>query len=235
MLELRWTFLGRVPYQRALDIQYAYAEKVALGKPPMIFLLEHPPTVTLGRQADPSNLRLDEEGYRRKGIEVFHVLRGGDVTFHGPGQLVGYPVASLDAVGCSVPMWVEGVGRALLKFLLQHGVQGAWSDVHPGIWVGKEKIAAVGFHLRNRISTHGFALNLNPDLACFETIVPCGIRHRGVTSMEKLGVAVPPLKQAAFEMASLVTDEFGFKPGPFVPATDVLEERLHEQSVPMQS
>ena len=219
MAHMDWTFLGTVAYEKALQIQYALAGEVAAGADPVLFMLSHPPTVTLGRSADPKNLKLSEEEYADRGIEVFRVRRGGDVTFHGPGQLIGYPLASIRSLGISVPAWVRGFAEVIIAYLRQIGVEARWSADNPGVWVGDEKIAALGFHISRGVSTHGFALNIDPDLSCYETIVPCGIRQHGVTSIARQAVAVPRMEDAAAELAIITAREFGFGRGRQLPAS----------------
>jgi lipoyl(octanoyl) transferase len=219
-----WTFLGTVPYRQALAMQYAYARKVARGANPRLLLLEHPPTITLGRGATRSHLKLSEDEYQRRGVEVCWVQRGGFCTYHGPGQLVGYPIARLDQFRCSVPRWVQGHGEAIIQFLKRRQVEARWSDLHPGVWVDRCKIAAVGFHLSRRISTHGFALNLTTDLSYFKTIVACGIENLQTTSLTALGVRAPEPGQAAPELARLVAETFGESLGRKIDPLEVLEE-----------
>lgn len=222
MAPLDWTFLGRQAYRTALRLQYSQAGRVAAGAAPLLIFLEHPPTITLGRHADGANLKLSKEELAARGIEVHRVKRGGDVTYHGPGQLVGYPVACLGST--SVPRWVEGNARAVVRFLQGHQVPAEWSPENPGVWVGQDKIAALGFHISRRVSTHGFAVNVDPDLSHFNTIVPCGLQDRGVTSMRALGVRVPALGEAARQLAGLVAESFGWSPGVARQADQVLNE-----------
>lgn len=222
MALLDWTFLGRQAYRTALRLQYRQASRVAAGAAPLLIFVEHPPTITLGRHADGSNLKLSGEELTARGIEVHRVKRGGDVTYHGPGQLVGYPVACLGST--SVPRWVEGNAQAIVRFLHSHQIPAEWSPENPGVWVGQDKIAALGFHISRRVSTHGFAVNINPDLSHFNTIVPCGLQDRGVTSMRALGIRVPALFDAARQMAGLVAEAFGWSPGAARPADQVLNE-----------
>jgi len=227
MTRLAWTYLGRVPYAEAMRLQAICSRRVALGASPVLLLLEHPPVITLGRHADVAHLRAKPSELRQRGIGLESTDRGGDVTFHGPGQLVGYPVASLRQAGCSVPGWVQGHAEAIIAFLRDHDIQGVWSDIHPGVWVGASKIAALGFHITRKISTHGFALNIDPDLACFETIVPCGLAHRGVISMRRLSRSVPSLPEAAAQMARHVAERFGWTLGDRIKARDVSREPGH--------
>jgi len=224
MTLLDWTFLGRLEYRTALRLQYRHARKVAAGAAPMLLLLEHPPTITLGRHAEWSHLKLGTRELASRGIEVHRVKRGGDVTYHGPGQLVGYPVARLDPVSGGVPRWVGGHARAVVRFLHCHQIHAEWSPETPGVWVGRDKIAALGFHISRRVSTHGFALNLDPDLSQFDTIVPCGLSDRGVTSMRALGARVPALHEAAAQIAGLVAESFGWSLGAALPGHRVLDE-----------
>jgi lipoyl(octanoyl) transferase len=222
MVRLDWTFLGRLAYRTALRLQTSHARRVAAGAGPVLFFVEHSPTITLGRRADPSHIKLGAEDLARRGIEVHRVNRGGDVTFHGPGQLVGYPVASLDSASCSVPQWVGGHAGAVVRFLGGYGIHAKWSEATPGIWVGRQKIAALGFHISRRVSTHGFALNMDTDLSYFDAIVPCGLRDRGVTSMRALGARIPPMREAAARIAGLVAETLGWIPGTALDADRVL-------------
>ena len=182
---LSWTFLGPVDYDRSLALQEQVAAAVRRDGQSRLLLLEHPPTITRGRQAKAAPLRWSPGEYRRRGIAVRRILRGGDVTYHGPGQLVGYPIANLRRHGLTVPEWVRGHAQAIRSLLSDLGLRGDWSDTHPGVWVGGAKIAALGFRISRGVSTHGFALNVDCDLSWFTGIVPCGIRDRGVTSMTR--------------------------------------------------
>jgi lipoate-protein ligase B len=220
-MRVTWAFLGRVPYAEALRLQRAAVGQVQRGGSGMLLLLEHPPTITLGRHADPRHLLLPEAEYRRRGIPIFRVKRGGDVTYHGPGQLIGYPIVSLDEMRISVPDWVRGNAEAIAEFLESRGVRARWSQDRPGVWVGDDKIAAVGFHIERRVSSHGFAINLDVDLLHFGTIVPCGLAHCGVTSLKRLGADSLPMPRAAEEVARRLATRFGWElaacpPGEFL-------------------
>ncbi len=230
MRRLSWSYLATVPYQKALQIQYAHAHRVSQGAEPVLFLLEHPPTVTLGRQADESNLKMDAGQYADKGMEIARTQRGGDVTFHGPGQLIGYPVACLDDFQCSVRDWVYGCAQALVAYLAELGISARWSQTHPGVWVSGQKLAALGFHIARRVSTHGFALYLNHDLSYFDTIVPCGLHDRKVGSVADLRDRAPSPREAAPAVAGHLAASFGWKLGEELDAGKFLEENLNESS-----
>lgn len=232
MSVLEWTFLGRVGYRRALELQYSHAARLRNGARPRLLLLEHPPTITLGRSADPRHLRLPATRLAERGIQVVRVLRGGDVTYHGPGQLIGYPLVDLAQARLSVPAWVQGCAQALVDELIERGVAAKWSDLHPGVWVGQQKIAAVGFHISRRISTHGFALNLAPDMSAYDAIVPCGLSDLGVTSLAQLGVAVPAMEDIAGTLAQRLADRLGWKLGQRLHPATVLEEKVAFENVP---
>ena len=143
---------------------------------------------------------------------------------HCRGQLVGYPITNLREIKYSVPAWVRGQASVIERFLRNHEIVAAWSDVHPGVWIGRKKIAALGFHISRGISTHGFALNINPDLSLFDTIVPCGLRHRQVTSMVEHTKKLPEIAEAASEIAGLMVETFGLARGCFICAEEILEE-----------
>ena len=175
-----WAWLGRVPYALSARLQEQVRAEVVAGQAPdTLLLLEHDPVITLGRSADPGNVLASPEELRRDGIAVLRSSRGGDVTFHGPGQLVGYPIFRLRH---GIRAHVTSMADAIIATLRSLGIEAEWRDSQPGVWVGDDKICAVGVHVRRRVTAHGFALNVNVDLAAFRTIVPCGLRHAGVTS-----------------------------------------------------
>jgi lipoyl(octanoyl) transferase len=190
--------LGRVEYEDGLALQKAVGEARAKGeRPDTLLLLEHPPVLTLGRGAKPANLLASPELLARRGVEVFETNRGGDITYHGPGQLVGYPILKLEAPRQDVRRYVRDLEEAVIRTLAEYGITATRIPKWTGVWVGDEalgtarKIAAIGVHLSRWQTSHGFALNVNTELSHFELIVPCGIREAGVTSMQaQLGRAV---------------------------------------------
>jgi lipoyl(octanoyl) transferase len=186
--ECRYQWLGQVDYQAAWDIQKNLIEARASdeGKDSLLFL-EHPPTYTLGRGGDQTHLLVPEERLKELGAVLLQVDRGGDITFHGPGQLVGYPILDLNRLGISVIGYVRGLEEVLIRALSVFGVDGARIEGFPGVWVGKEKVAAIGVKVNARkITSHGFALNVDTDLGYFSYIVPCGLKGKGVTSLARL-------------------------------------------------
>lgn len=182
-------WLGRVPYDDALARQRAAAARVAAGEPERLLLLEHEPVFTLGRNASARDVLLTPERCRELGIAVRETDRGGKVTYHGPGQLVGYPVVNLSPGRRDVKRYVTDLEEAVIRVLAGLGVAAARSDRKErvtSVWVGNDKIAAIGVHLSRWITTHGFALNVTDEpLAFFSGIVPCGITDGGVTTIER--------------------------------------------------
>lgn len=175
--------LGCIPYQEAWDIQRRVHADVAGGSTATLLLCEHPPTITFGKKGGRENLLRDEAELKRCGFTLHDIERGGDVTYHGHGQLVGYP---LFRVGWNVQTYLRGLEDALIHVLASYGVEAVGSPGYAGVWVGDEKVAAIGVAIKRRVSFHGFAFNVQPDLSHFDTIIPCGIRDKGVTSLSKL-------------------------------------------------
>ncbi|MBW2059564.1 MAG: lipoyl(octanoyl) transferase LipB [Deltaproteobacteria bacterium] len=181
-----------VPYGEALNLQRrVVSAKIERGFPDTLILLEHPPVITLGRRAREENIRASQEVLQAEGIEVFHVERGGDVTYHGPGQLVGYPVFSLKHYGKDIPGFVFSIEEALIRLCHDLGIPALRRSLNRGVWVGNKKIASVGLAIRRWISFHGFAFNQAPNMAHFKLINPCGLSAVEMTSAEEiLGEAI---------------------------------------------
>lgn len=197
---LPWIWLGQVPYDRALALQRWLREEVVAGRRAgALLLLEHPPTLTQGRSARPENLRASSSRLRELGIPLCRVERGGDVTYHGPGQLVGYPVLR---VRVGVRRFVEALGEAARQLLLGLGIESAWDPARPGLWTAEGKIAAVGLHVAREVAIHGIALNVSPELSHFELIVPCGLQGARVASVKSLLGWAPPLAELAERFAA---------------------------------
>jgi lipoyl(octanoyl) transferase len=187
---------GRVAYPDGLQMQEDRVAAVRAGEAPeALFLLEHDPVLTLGRNAHAENIVAGPDLLAEKGITVHECGRGGDVTYHGPGQLVGYPIVDLAPDRKDVWKYVRGLEEAILRTLARFDVEGDRIPGLTGVWVGDEKVAAIGVRISRWITSHGFALNVTTDLTHFDTIVPCGIRDHGVTSLERL-LGTPPSMDA---------------------------------------
>ena len=187
MRELDVQWLGTVPYGEALELQQRLvAERRAGNVPNQLLLLEHPHVITLGTSSHTDNILVDDAERALLGIELFETGRGGDVTYHGPGQLVGYPILDLKPDRCDLHRYVRDIEDALMRALRTLGLECTRKEGLTGVWLGEEKIAAIGVRVSSGwITSHGFALNVNTDLAFFDSIVPCGIRNHGVTSIAR--------------------------------------------------
>ncbi|HET7215832.1 MAG TPA: lipoyl(octanoyl) transferase LipB [Terriglobia bacterium] len=184
---------GVVGYEESLRLQ---RERVAARKagdiPDTLILLEHPPVYTLGRNANRENILISAERLHRLGAEVFETDRGGDVTFHGPGQIVGYPILDLSRHRRDLAWYMHSLEEVFIRVAGEYGIQAGRIAGARGVWVGDNKLVAMGVHVSRWVTSHGFAFNVNTDLRFFDWIVPCGLHGKGVTSIEKiLGRPVP--------------------------------------------
>jgi lipoate-protein ligase B len=187
--------LGTMPYAEALAFQRAVSAARIAGAvdQDVLLLVEHPPVVTLGRSTKGTNLDVNPAWLANRGIELFEVERGGDATFHGPGQLVGYPIVDLTRHVQDLHWYLRQVEQALIDALGDVGVAAGRSTGYTGAWVGDRKIASIGVHARDWVTRHGFALNVTTDLSYFDVIVPCGIAGVTMTSVAReLGEAMVP-------------------------------------------
>jgi lipoyl(octanoyl) transferase len=185
---VRSCWLGRVPYRKAWDLQAEVVAAVRDGSAPdTLLLLEHSHVFTMGRAASADHLLWDELEQSRRQLEVVWSDRGGEATYHGPGQLVGYPILDLTHFGLTIPQYLERLERSLINYLSELGI-----DAQPGepgltgVWSRGEKVAAIGIKLNRSVVSHGFALNLTTDLEYFDGIVPCGHAEKRPTSVEAL-------------------------------------------------
>ncbi len=187
MTPIQWVFLDRVDYKEAWDLQRDLAEARTRGEiPNTLLLLEHPPTYTLGRRGNDSDLLLSVEDLESHGAAVIDVDRGGQATFHGPGQLVAYPILDLKEWGEGPLRYVRTLESVLMGVLQDFGVRAIRIDKLTGVWVGEKKIAAIGLKVSRGVTMHGFALNVSTNLAWFQHIVPCGVPDKDMTSLERL-------------------------------------------------
>jgi lipoyl(octanoyl) transferase len=185
--------LGRRPYGEVLELQrQVAAERIAGERPDTLLLVEHDPVVTLGRSTKSGNLLANPAMLAARGVELFDIERGGDVTFHGPGQLVGYPIIDLTQHRQDLHWYLRQLEQVLIDALATYGIEGGRKEKYTGVWVGDRKIASIGVHARSWVTWHGFALNVSTDLSYFDLMVPCGIADVTMTSIEReIGRAVP--------------------------------------------
>jgi lipoyl(octanoyl) transferase len=216
--------LGVVPYAEALALQQRLVEERRAGAiDDQLLLLEHPPVITLGARTrgDRSHVLATEPELREAGIELAEAGRGGDVTYHGPGQLVGYPILDLRPDRCDVHRYVRDLEQMLIGVVAGFGVAATRAPGLTGIWVGPDKLAAIGVRISRWITSHGFALNVATDLSHFRHIVPCGIADRGVTSLGRLLGRDVPLDDVENAAIGAFGEVFGRRPvesGPRPPA-----------------
>ena len=199
--------LGRMGYEECLELQREVARQRITGSIPedVLLLVEHPPVVTLGRSSKQKNLVASPVYLASRGVELFEVERGGDVTFHGPGQLVGYPIIDLKRHRQDLHWYLRSVEQALIRTLSGYGIPGERSTGYTGVWTNGRKIASIGVHARDWVTWHGFALNVFTDLSYFDLIVPCGIFGVEMTSIASETGLAPDLDA----VSDLVAQEFG--------------------------
>jgi len=205
---LHWGYLGRVPYAEAVEMQHAAQAALKAGAGPERFLLlEHPHVYTLGRNASAEDVLAGPEQLAARGVEVAECDRGGQVTYHGPGQLVGYPIVNLSPDRRDIRRYVRDLQEVLIRALAEFGVTARPGEEQAfiGVWAGEAKIASIGVHLSRWITTHGFALNVSTDLSYFTGIIPCGLRQVSMTSIERLMGRAPSLP----EIAAVCARHFG--------------------------
>ncbi len=188
-LPLKVCRLGLIDYDRAFALQQRLVERLARQAEPAegyLLLLEHPPTFTLGRSGSERHVLASPAELEAAGARLIPVNRGGDVTFHGPGQLVAYPIIPLRGRGRDIHAYLRRLEEAIIRTLARFGVEGRRDPINTGVWVGRNKLAAIGVAIRRWITYHGAAINVATDLRYFDMIVPCGVRGRGVTSLSRV-------------------------------------------------
>ncbi|NWF92584.1 MAG: lipoyl(octanoyl) transferase LipB [Syntrophaceae bacterium] len=179
--------LGLIDYKEAWDLQHRLWSKRVEGElPDLVLFLEHPHVVTLGRRGNRSHLIVSKEILETMGIPIFHVERGGDITYHGPGQMVVYPILGLRDYGYRLIRYVDQLEEVILQVLKDFGIEGRRDPSNRGVWVGDEKIASIGVAIKRWVSFHGFSLNYETDLKYFDLIHPCGLVGQKMTSMAKV-------------------------------------------------
>ena len=214
-----------VPYRDALARQYDLAAQRQRGEvPDTLLLLEHPPTITLGRRTDEADLLTDEANLNARGIAVERVDRGGEITYHGPGQLVGYPILDLREHGQDLHRYLRDLEEVLIRTLAAYGLAGERVPGRTGVWVDDRKIAALGIKVSRWISLHGWALNITTDLTPFRRdFIPCGIRDRDATSLaELLPGSTPSRAEVEKIVLAAFCQVFAVEPNYFPQALDFM-------------
>lgn len=204
-------YLGTIPYERALKIQYELLDMRQNGViDDTLLLLEHPPVLTLGTRGNYSNIYLSSAELKKQGIDIFEVNRGGDVTYHGPGQIVGYPIFNINDMGIDIRTFVNNLEQSIIKLLYkEYNIESyRQQDKFTGVWVNDCKIAALGISIKKWVSMHGFAFNVNTNLEHFNLINPCGL-SKGVTSVEKLTGNMQDMDAVSRKVEQYIAEEFG--------------------------
>lgn len=205
--------MGLLEYPRGLEIQeYFLMARQQHKIPDTLFLLEHPPVITIGRQGGWHNILTAEDRLIREGIRVYESNRGGDVTYHGPGQLVGYPIVSLEKYGKDVHAYYFMLEQVFINLLADFGLQAGRNPNYPGVWVNDKKIVAIGIAVKKWVTMHGFALNVCPNLKHYEFINPCGIRHKELTSLQENGLVGVTPEQVQPAVIKAFCEVFGLDP-----------------------
>ena len=213
MAKTSFVDLGTTDYRAAWDLQRNLFDLRLSGKIHDVVLLnEHNHVYTLGRTADPDHLLADDQELKERGVDVFRIDRGGDVTYHGPGQLVVYPILNLSPARCDVHRFLRDLEEVVIRTLSGYAIAGRRDPDFTGVWAGSQKICAIGVRVSHWITMHGFALNVNTDLSFFDRIIPCGIFHRGVTSLQRLSGTEIPIRDVADSVKRHFADVFGAEP-----------------------
>ncbi len=218
MNTIAWNYLGMVRYSEGLGLQRDFHGKFrsgAFGRSGFLLMLQHYPVITNGRFGSGDNFLLPKAEIEKRGVEVFSTERGGDVTFHGPGQLVAYPIIDLRAFNMGAKSYVCALEECIIRLLGGFGIDAARREGYPGVWAGEEKIASIGVAVKNGITMHGCAVNMNTDLDYFSLIVPCGIHGAGVTSVKNILGAETDIESAAESFALVFGDVFNINPERF--------------------
>ncbi len=203
--------LGRVSYEKAWKYQKELVENRRRGEiGNSLVFVEHPPVLTLGRSWKRQNILADSPALTEKGVEIYEVERGGDVTYHGPGQVVGYPIVNLADRGRDLHRYLRDLEDVIIQVVGSYGLKAGRKEGLTGVWAGEEKVCAIGVAVRSWVTYHGFALNVNTDLSFFNLIHPCGIQDKGVTSLAKLlGHWVDP-EEVKARIAETFAQVFGY-------------------------
>jgi lipoyl(octanoyl) transferase len=223
--ELKYCDLGFIDYKEAWDLQKEiFSEKLSGKIEDVLFLLEHPNTYTLGKTADKQNLKSSEDYLRENHISVYDIDRGGDITYHGPGQIVGYPIIDLNNWYADAHKYLRALEEVIIKTCTEYNLHCERNPKYTGVWINDKKIAAIGIKISRWITMHGFAFNVNTDLNLFNGIIPCGIQDKAVTSLKyelKRNIGISEVKQ---KLLNNFAEIFGY--------TDIKVERIENLTQP---
>lgn len=211
-MKLNIVTLGCVDYKQALGLQEKLLELVEKKElDDTLLLMEHPPVLTLGTRGDMANIRLGIDRLGQMGIDIFRINRGGDVTYHGPGQIIGYPILALTRHGIDIHSYIFSIQEAFIRLLAREYALEAQREFgkSTGVWIGNDKITAIGIAVRHGVSMHGFAFNVNTDLSHFSWINPCGLADRGVTSLRSLTGEAQDMDITKRSVAGYFCEAFG--------------------------
>jgi len=210
--QLEYFDLGLISYDKAWELQKETFEARRRDLiADTIYLLEHPHTYTLGKVTDKVNLTGSDNYLKEKGISVYETDRGGDITYHGPGQVVGYPIINLDLWHKDTHLYLRNLEEVIIKTCADYGLEAYRIDRLTGVWIENRKIAAIGIKISRWITMHGFAVNVNTDLSLFNGIIPCGIRDKGITSLGKELGADIPVAEVKGKIIKHFTGLFGYE------------------------
>jgi lipoyl(octanoyl) transferase len=219
--------LGRTHYADAWDLQRRLFELRLEGLiGDLLLFTEHAHVYTIGKGGDENHLLASEQELQTDSVEVFRIDRGGDITYHGPGQIVGYPILDLNGYFLDIHRYLRSLEEVIIQTLGQFGVEAGREEGMTGVWVKGEKIAAIGVKVSRWRTMHGFALNVNTDLTKFNRIIPCGIFHKGVTSMRRILGRGVPLEEVEDSLAASFSNVFGCTTVPVSP--DIVRQRMRE-------
>jgi lipoate-protein ligase B len=239
--------IPHIEYGEALDLQRALVDARVSGilDRDVLLLLEHPSVFTLGRRGKRDSLLVQEDFLKSRGIQVVHVERGGDITYHGPGQIVGYPIVNLQAGGWRVVDMVEALEEVMIRTAADWGIEAGRSPVNRGVWVNLEKLGSIGIAVRRGVSFHGFALNVNTSLEPFSWIHPCGLTDFRMTTMGEALQREIPMEEVRRALCGHMAETFnvlfeptaledlirisGVDPGPGTPNRKLIEENQPEE------
>lgn len=225
-MKLNVVDLGKMRYEKALEIQFLMLERRQKNEiPDTLLLVEHEPVITLGKNAKSENILFSKEDLNKQGIELVEINRGGDVTYHGPGQIVGYPIINIKEQRLGIKDFVENLEQIFIDMLKeQYGIDALRDDINNGVWVNGEKITAVGLAVKRWVTMHGFAFNVSTDLDFFKLIVPCGIASRGVTNLEKLTGKKIDLSEIRETVIEYFVRDFGYTEVKKLDLEDILKD-----------